>query len=118
MDIQDINNLENIDLQLFASVLFLLSNILSIKATLDIKDSIINNTNNPEIKKTAKFAVSLQLIGIIIFLILSYDEYQSIPSSENKAYLSSNVLSTVSTIIRFQTIINDPTSFIGSEDLD
>lgn len=118
MAIQDIDSLENIELQLFASFLFLISNIASIKATLDIKESIINEIDNLNIKKTAKFAVSLQLIGTVLFLILSYDEYNNLPSVQNKSFLSSNVLSTIATIIRFQTIINDPNSFIGSDDIN
>ena len=117
MPIQDVNQLENIKLQLLASYLFLLSNIFSINATLGLKEQIISGNNIPQIKKTAKFAVSLQLIGIIIFLILSFDEYNNNPSSQNKAYLNSNLLSTIATIIRFQTLLNDPNSFEGSEDI-
>lgn len=118
MAIQEVDNLENIELQLFASFLFLISNIASIKATLDIKESIINKIDNQNIKKTAKFAVSLQLIGTILFLILSYDEFNTLPSFENKSFLSSNILSTIATIIRFKTIINDPNNFIGSDDIN
>ena len=115
-----INNSEqfkNLDLQLFASYLFLISNVLSIDATINLKKQIISNIENPNIKKTAKIAVSLQLIGIIIFLIISYEEYESQPTKSNLAFYNSNVLSTISNIIRFQAIFNPNTQFEGSEDI-
>ena len=118
MPIQDLNTTENLNLQLFASYLFLFSNILSIEATFQLKKSLITGITNINTKKTAKIAVSLQLIGTIIFLLLSFDEYESESTKENKAFLNANVLSSIATIIRFQTIINDPTSFTGSEDID
>ena len=118
MPIQDLNTIENLNLQLLASYLFLISNVLSIDATYKLKESLLTNQNNQKIKKTAKIAVSLQLIGTIIFLILSLDEYENDSTIENKAFLNANVLSTIATIIRFKTIINDPTSFTGSEDID
>lgn len=109
--------LDNINLQLFASYLFLFSNIISIKATLALKNQFEIEIRNEYIKKTAKLAVSLQMIGIIIFLIVSYDDYQSLPTKANKAFFEANVLSTVSNIIRFQTLFNPDSSFEGSEDI-
>ena len=118
MPIQDLTYLENIDLQILASELFLFSNIISIKATIDLKQQIITNINNPNIKKAAKIAASLQLIGSILFLILSVQEYDQEQNQSNKMFLKANILSTIATLIRFNTIINDPNSFSGSEDID
>lgn len=109
--------LDNINLQLFASYLFLFSNFISIEATLALKRGIETEIRNEYIKKTAKLAVSLQMIGIIIFLIVSYDDYQSLPTKSNKAFFDANVLSTISNIIRFQTLFNPNSSFEGSEDI-
>ena len=118
MPIQDLNYLENIEIQILASEIFLLSNIISLKATIDLKKQLITNIDNPEIKKAAKFAASLQLIGSILFLILSIDEYEQDSNYSNKMYLKANILSSIATIIRFNTISNDPNSFTGSEDTD
>lgn len=109
--------IENLNLQLLASYLFLISNIASIDATIALKKQYETNIENTSIKKTAKFAVSLQLIGIIIFLIVSFDDYQTLPTKYNKAFLDANVLSTISNIIRFQTLFNPNSSFEGSEDI-
>lgn len=118
MPIQDLNYLENIELQILASEIFLFSNIISLKATIDLKKQLITNVDNPNIKKAAKFAASLQLIGSILFLILSLDEYNQEQNQNNSMFLKANILSTIATLIRFNTIINDPTSFTGSEDID
>ena len=118
MPIQDLNYLTNIEIQILASEIFLLSNIVSLKATNDLKQQLITNIENPEIKKAAKLAASLQLIGSILFLILSIDEYQQDSTSNNKMFLKANILSTIATIIRFNTISNDPNSFTGSEDIN
>lgn len=118
MPIQDLNYLENIELQIFASELFLLSNIISLKATIDLKQQLITNIPNYQIKKAAKFAASIQVIGSILFLILSIDEYQQESNSNNSMFLKANILSTIATFIRFNTINNDPNSFTGSEDID
>ena len=118
LPIQDLNYLENIELQIFASELFLLSNIISLKATIDLKQQLITNIPNYQIKKAAKFAASIQVIGSILFLILSIDEYQQESNSNNSMFLKANILSTIATFIRFNTINNDPNSFTGSEDID
>ena len=118
MPIQDLNYLENIELQIFASELFLFSNIVSLKTTIDLKQQILSNINNPNIKKAAKFAASLQLIGSILFLILSLDEFNQDPNNSNKMFLKANVLSSIATLIRFNTISNNPNSFSGSEDIN
>lgn len=118
MAIQDSSSIENINAQIFASIIFLISNIFSLKSTIDLKQQLLTNINNDQIKKTAKFAVSLQLIGTILFLILSYDELDQNPSNDNIAFFNANILSTVATIIRFNLITKDSSSFTGSEDID
>ena len=109
--------LENINLQLYASYLFLLSNILSITSTYELKCEIEGFPVNGNIKKTAKIAVSLQMIGIIIFLIISLDDYKNNPSKSNLAFYNANILSTISNIIRIQAIFNPSTEFEGSADI-